>query len=1387
MGSSGELPFSKARSRSTVDLVLTKQLLSHVGKYWARHRNSSSRMHSRPRVLKLPNRIHIAESARVPARASGIARLVRAAILILTFHPLLSPAQTPSPAPAPTPDPAVQKTQGAIDKLKKAVDASMQILNAATAAAVDLRSLLDPGTDRGDFDVRVQPLADKLSAIVKANVVQEITSRSGAINDAETALSGISSKCDRGVLGDAVADACNNGIDKANAQIDALKSAGDGLTDALKTVVPYLKASLADYTSKLTAIEPIWTDQNPVADDFAKSEPTYAKACSVYLYSKGQRDKIINPLKTLNADAASASGDVDAAITSLATELKTLAQKAAGIVGAIQKTADDNTKKVSDSITAVQATPVAAGQAASDAVTDANKAVNASNTVLAIWPDLEDKIKACGADRNQLASLRQSIEALRNSRKSLQEKLSALNDQLVGDPKQFTEEVVQLFFYTEVEKLMRSLNERTDWARGNSTAATVAASQRELLLDAEGRVSQARGEVADLQFELANLQEQQRQADAANSVLNLLSEKASLNKKESDSALRRATDDFNEAQDEAAADPTDAGKKTRLQKATDKKNQATAKAADAATKESDAKSKVADADAQQKAAASDKDSLAARIDLAKTKLADAQRNMEAMQRSAYRAALTESDAFAAARDQTPYLDAPALSTSPDPVKRVIMRGYPDRNLILLRGKPEDLAVVKRLIAGFDVPAPQARLTLWSFEISAEAGKGFLWIKKSADRLNEATAIVDDSLTKTRGDIAGAATSLRQSVNDAVSDAEMQGGAVFSTCANPPLPPSDEWSQLRPAERAKWLRFRFYSPAVLNQAGVDMTDIYSFRNAVLPDPAATTTVGEALVVLALSCKENRRRVFEHFRENAIHSRDCNCLGRKQGTRRALCFSGTAEVLQIEIDSMCNREPSKKSVETSGKNQERTKSSVDALAKKEDELDAKDRYLKEMASRLERDKLEFIEAADRACNSRVDKCQADLATAKASTPQTNQAADWPSPLLQEFANSRPQGLRENESISDTQLEIVRALRAGATKTVLWDMQGMRQLIKIAEADYNSFKKGKVFQALSDAEKNEARLKAAGVASLYNRYNGVVSRRFKILYPDQVDNFLLLPNRPDFAIRQESVSGYFSQLLNSQSSPRVAAADEMLKRMMGRLEDDLDVQYVQPMLKDLRTELLSKGLTVGIVQRTSVLATNRLKARVDPKGTYDLSVGEQQDLLASIGQLTNIYLTAQTGGALGAFGTLNSLNQKQEQRIYGVTTGNKFEVTPIFDPSGQALRFKFDYVSNSLIRNPQGSVDPTMPSIRHTINTEVQLSNLEIREISRYESNAKLGIPTKYWGGIPILADIPGFKPIPFIGWFVRHSGSNAEVQQSVIFGQTTIYPTIGSIVNLLQTGD
>jgi hypothetical protein len=255
---------------------------------------------------------------------------------------------------------------------------------------------------------------------------------------------------------------------------------------------------------------------------------------------------------------------------------------------------------------------------------------------------------------------------------------------------------------------------------------------------------------------------------------------------------------------------------------------------------------------------------------------------------------------------------------------------------------------------------------------------------------------------------------------------------------------------------------------------------------------------------------------------------------------------------------------------------------------------------------------------------------------------------------------------------------------------------------------------------------------------------------------------------------------------ATPRVAAADQMLKEIVIAVEDDLDRLFIQPMITRLRTRLITQGnLRVGIVQRESLLATNRGLARVDPRASAQLAVGEEQDILSGVQQLAQLYAAVQTGGALAALGGLDQQPREQAPEIYALTTGNRFQVTPIFDPSGQALRFKFDFVGSSKLQEPNGTTNPQFPRIeRHTINTEVQLSNLETREISRFESNARLGLPTTYWGGFPIFKDIPYFRPwVPLLGWFVRKAGSNAAAQQSVIFGQTTMYPTIGDMVRLL----
>lgn len=258
---------------------------------------------------------------------------------------------------------------------------------------------------------------------------------------------------------------------------------------------------------------------------------------------------------------------------------------------------------------------------------------------------------------------------------------------------------------------------------------------------------------------------------------------------------------------------------------------------------------------------------------------------------------------------------------------------------------------------------------------------------------------------------------------------------------------------------------------------------------------------------------------------------------------------------------------------------------------------------------------------------------------------------------------------------------------------------------------------------------------------------------------------------------------------ANAQIAKTDNMIKQLIDAFDEDINRNIIQPTVYDMRANLVNRRIGVGIINRTSVLATNRLVARVDPRSSAQLSVGEEQDALLAAQQLANLFLAAKTGGLLGGLTGLQSTQQQKEtSEVYGVNSGSVFKVTPVFDPTGQALRFQFDHVQANLVTEPNGSIQPALPRIeRHTINTEVQLNNLELREISRFESNAKIGIPTTYKGGVPIFRDIPYVNKVPLLGWFVRRSGKAAVIQQSLVLGQTTMYPTIADIFDLLSGDD
>ncbi|MCW5869800.1 MAG: hypothetical protein KIS61_21265 [Candidatus Eremiobacteraeota bacterium] len=256
--------------------------------------------------------------------------------------------------------------------------------------------------------------------------------------------------------------------------------------------------------------------------------------------------------------------------------------------------------------------------------------------------------------------------------------------------------------------------------------------------------------------------------------------------------------------------------------------------------------------------------------------------------------------------------------------------------------------------------------------------------------------------------------------------------------------------------------------------------------------------------------------------------------------------------------------------------------------------------------------------------------------------------------------------------------------------------------------------------------------------------------------------------------------------------ATVNEFLKKLVFSTEDVVQEYTIEPMYRELSKDLREMdGISVGILQRTSILASNRLIARVDPKGSASIELTKEQDILGAALQLQTILADAQTGGVFSAARAQLQREEespKKAEEIYGLTTGNRFQVRPILDPTGQALRFRFDHISETIVRDPDSTSNPLLNRIeRHTANTEVQLSNFEIREVSRFQSNAKLGLPEKRFGGIPILNEIPGIREIPIIGWFSRQWGEAAQVQSSLILAQTNIYPTIDFILRRLTEGN
>ncbi len=86
------------------------------------------------------------------------------------------------------------------------------------------------------------------------------------------------------------------------------------------------------------------------------------------------------------------------------------------------------------------------------------------------------------------------------------------------------------------------------------------------------------------------------------------------------------------------------------------------------------------------------------------------------------------------------------------------------------------------------------------------------------------------------------------------------------------------------------------------------------------------------------------------------------------------------------------------------------------------------------------------------------------------------------------------------------------------------------------------------------------------------------------------------------------------------------------------------------------------------------------------------------------------SQTGSALEAL--------IPDPAVYKFETGTGYSIRPVIQPDGQSVVFHLNYMYTTNVREPVRADEKHLGRIkRHFVDTDVQLGNYELREVSRY----------------------------------------------------------------------
>lgn len=303
-------------------------------------------------------------------------------------------------------------------------------------------------------------------------------------------------------------------------------------------------------------------------------------------------------------------------------------------------------------------------------------------------------------------------------------------------------------------------------------------------------------------------------------------------------------------------------------------------------------------------------------------------------------------------------------------------------------------------------------------------------------------------------------------------------------------------------------------------------------------------------------------------------------------------------------------------------------------------------------------------------------------------------------------------------------------------------------------------------------------------------------------------------------------FIELLEGTRA-HTANIDNYIKRLATALESDFNTQFYYPSFRGVREASRYWDVNLGQIETTGILANNRAFAKVSPQATMEFDLPKRDILIAEamngakamvddFGALVNdpsfLALAAlgsgqspasQMGGASGGLGSVRSvlpgtdsataeklLSQSgpgqaklgsalesliPDPAIYKFETGTGFEIRPVIQPDGQAVVFHLNYLYTTNVREPVRADEKHLGRVKqHFIDTDVQLSNYELREVSRYMVALKASRTAR---GVPLLEDVPIagvlFRPLP---------QQESSLQENLILAQATIYPTLFDLMGL-----